>query len=321
MPSSTTRHVSPSGLLIAAGVLTVLATLAGFAARFWWIFELSSHFRVQYALFLSLGALALLVWRRYCWVTVFAVFALMNIATIAPRLLPVVAASTDSAGPIFRALLANVHSGNRDDDRIRHAITTTNPDFIMLLEVTPWLMERLANLRDRYPYRIAEPREDNFGIALFSRWPILNAAVMQIGPAGLPSIRTVLDSGGCRFTLLGTHPPPPVSAELAQDRNDQLADLARLVRQTRQPTLLLGDLNLSPWSPYFAQLLADSGLQDSAAGRSIQASWPVAWPPLWIPIDHALYSDGIRIRYRETGPAIGSDHYPVIVDFQVVSGP
>ncbi len=321
MPSSTTRHVSLSGLLIAAGVLTVLATLAGFAARFWWIFELSSHFRVQYALFLSLGALALLVWRRYCWVTVFAVFALMNIATIAPRLLPVVAASTDSAGPIFRALLANVHSGNRDDDRIRHAITTTNPDFIMLLEVTPWLMERLANLRDRYPYQIAEPREDNFGIVLFSRLPLLNTAVMRIGPAGLPSIRTVLDSGGCRFTLLGTHPPPPVSAELAQDRNDQLADLARLVRQTRQPTLLLGDLNLSPWSPYFAQLLADAGLQDSATGRSIQASWPVAWPLLWIPIDHALYSDGIRIRYRETGPAIGSDHYPVIVDFQVVSGP
>ncbi len=320
MSSPKTRRVTLSGLLIAAGVLAVFATLTGFAARLWWLFELASHFRVQYALALGFGTLALLAWRRYRWAVVFAVFALVNAATLAPRLLTEVKAGVNANHPAFRALLANVHSNNRDHDRIRRMLVEVNPDFIVLLEVTPWLIAQLTDLANRYPYRIVEPREDNFGMAVYSRLPLLNAVVIQIGPAGLPLIRADLESGGHRFTLFGAHPPPPIGANMAQDRNDQLTDLARLVQEARQPTLLLGDLNLSPWSPYFTQLLADAGLQDSAARRGIQASWPAFWLPLRIPIDHALYSAGIQIRHRELGPAIGSDHYPVIVDFQV-SGP
>ena len=318
-PPPNTRRVTLAGLLTAAGVLTVLATLTGFAARFWWVFELAAHFRVQYALALGCAALALTLpgWRDRRWALVFAFFALVNVAVIAPRFLPMATAPAAAGDPTFRALLANVHSGNRDYDRIRRAIVTADPDFVMLLEATPWLMAQLADLSGRYPHRIAESSEDNFGIALLSRWPLHNAAVIRIGPAGLPSIRADLDRGGRHFTLVGTHPPPPIGAEMAQDRNKQLADLADLIRQIRQPVLLLGDLNLSPWSPYFTRLLADASLQDSAAGHGIQASWPVPWPPLRIPIDHALYSDGIRIQHREPGPATGSDHDPVIVDFQV----
>ncbi len=303
--------------MIAAGVLAVFATLTGFAARFWWVFELASHFRVQYALALGFEALALLAWRRYRWAVVFAVFRPGRSATLAPGVLDEdrragvnVRPSCPPCSPMSIPITAT-------HDRIRRLIVEANPDFIVLLEATPWLIAQLTDLANRYPYRIAEPREDNFGMAAYSRLPLLNAAVIRIGPAGLPLISADLASGGRRFTLLGAHPPPPIGADMAQDRNDQLTDLARLVRQARQPTLLLGDLNLSPWSPYFTQLLADAGLQDSAAGRGIQASWPALWPPLRIPIDHALYSAGIQIRNRQLGPAIGSDHYPVIVDFQV----
>lgn len=39
---------------------------------------------------------------------------------------------------------------------------------------------------------------------------------------------------------------------------------------------------------------------------------------IYADIDHALFSAGIHIRQLEIGSDIGSDHYPVIVDFQVV---
>ena len=110
---------------------------------------------------------------------------------------------------------------------------------------------------------------------------------------------------------------PPVSADLARDRNEQLATLAEFARQSTHPLLLVGDLNISPWSPHFARLLADSGLRDS--GYGISPSWPVGWLPLQIPIDHALFSAGIHIKYRKTGTDLGSDHYPIIVDFQIVA--
>ncbi|HHW75466.1 MAG TPA: hypothetical protein GX399_00275 [Xanthomonadaceae bacterium] len=306
------------GLLTTAGALACIATLAGFAGQLWWGFELASHFRVQYAAALGLGALLALVWRRARWAAVFAGFALLNAALLAPRFLPLAEARTAADGPAFRALLANVNSANRDHERIRHTIIAYDPDFVVLLEVTPWLLDHLADLADRYPYRAAEPREDNFGIALFSRRPFLRADIVQFSAAGLPSIIAGFAADGRRFTLLGTHPLPPVGAGQAQDRNDQLARLAAFARQTRQPLLLLGDLNISPWSPHFERLLADSGLRDSGRGRGILPSWPVGCPPLRIPIDHALSSAGIQIQRRETGPDLGSDHYPVIVDFRVI---
>ncbi len=314
MPS--TLRVTLAGLLTAAGTLICIATLAGFLGRLWWGFELATHFRVQYAVALGLGALALLVWRRRRWASIFVIFALLNAVLLAPRFSAVAETQTGDDGPVLRALLANVNSANRDYSRIRDTIIDRNPDFVVLLEVTPWLLDRLADLAGRYPYRAAAPREDNFGIAFLSRRPFLRADVVRLGAPGLPSIIAEFADDQRGFTLLSTHPLPPIGAEQARERNDQLAQLAQLTRQTRHPLLLLGDLNTSPWSPYFEQLLAESGLRDS--GRGILPSWPVGWPPLWIPIDHALFSAGIRIRHRETGPDLGSDHYPVIVDFQVV---
>ncbi|MDG4555223.1 MAG: endonuclease/exonuclease/phosphatase family protein [Candidatus Competibacter sp.] len=315
----TTGRITLTGLLTASGTLICAASLIGFGGRLWWIFELASHFRLQYALALGLCLPPLLYGRRYRWATVFGMFALLNALLLAPRLLPraEAVAHQGTGRPTFRVLLANVNSANRDYPQIRRSIVEHDPDFIVLLEVTPWLLERLAEFAGRYPYRVSAPREDPFGIALLGRQPLSRAEVVQFGAAGLPSIAAEVAAGGDRFILLGTHPPPPVSAVSAQDRNEQLTALALFARHAPHPTLLLGDLNVSPWSPYFTRLLADSGLRDSADGRGILPSWPVGLAPLWIPIDHALFSDGIRILRRETGSPLGSDHYPVVVDFHL----
>ncbi|MBK8185483.1 MAG: endonuclease/exonuclease/phosphatase family protein [Candidatus Competibacteraceae bacterium] len=311
-------RVTFQGLITAAAALTCIVTLLGFLGRCWWGFELATHFRVQYTLALGLAALALLGWRRLRWAAICAVFALVNTAIIAPRFLPPTVASATDGGPVLRVLLANVNSANRDHQRIRDTITVYNPDFVVLLEVTSWLLARLAVLHGDYPYRVAAPREDNFGIAFLSRQPFARADIVQLSAAGLPSIIAEFADGQRRYTLLGTHPLPPMGSAQARDRNEQLIQLAHLARQSQQPFLLLGDLNISPWSPYFSQLLADSGLRDSGKGRGILPTWPVGWPPLWIPIDHALSSVGILIQDRATGSDLGSDHYPVIVDFQIV---
>jgi len=36
---------------------------------------------------------------------------------------------------------------------------------------------------------------------------------------------------------------------------------------------------------------------------------------LLIPIDHCLHSREVRIVRKQIGPDVGSDHYPVVVDF------
>lgn len=40
-------------------------------------------------------------------------------------------------------------------------------------------------------------------------------------------------------------------------------------------------------------------------------------PLMRIPLDHFLYATGIEIVSRETGPQVGSDRFPIIVDFVI----
>ena len=95
------------------------------------------------------------------------------------------------------------------------------------------------------------------------------------------------------------------------------ATLAGVARGLPEPVLVLGDLNASPWSSHFRRFLRDSGLRDSAQGRGVQPTWPAGMPWLWIPIDHCLHSPQLQVVARHVGPNLGSDHYPVVVDFVV----
>ena len=139
------------------------------------------------------------------------------------------------------------------------------------------------------------PREDIFGIALYSKLPIVQSDIRYIGDAEVPSIVAELETPEGRLTLIATHPVPPVGAEYSRLRNGQLERLAELVARTSPPVLALGDFNATPWCPHFQRLLARSGLRDSSPGRGILPTWPTYVPPLQIPLDHCLHKTGVGI--------------------------
>ena len=82
----------------------------------------------------------------------------------------------------------------------------------------------------------------------------------------------------------------------------------------------MGDLNTTSWSPFFSDLIEESGLRDSRKGFGIQTTWPDGLFLLRIPIDHCLVSKDISVLDRRVGPSIGSDHFPVTVDLVLTSG-
>ena len=166
---------------------------------------------------------------------------------------------------------------------------------------------------------IAEPREDNFGIALFSRILLTNVAVMELGAAGVPSITASAVVSGREVLLFGTHPLPPGTSEYARLRNEQLREIAAAVRDRREPVVVFGDLNVTPWSPYFRELLREGRLKNTSQGRGLFASWPAGLPLVRIPLDHCLVSESVQVVSKRLGPQVGGDHLPVIIDL-VVAG-
>ena len=106
-----------------------------------------------------------------------------------------------------------------------------------------------------------------------------------------------------------------MGAEHSRNRNDQLAALPAVVKEQKYPVLLIGDLNTTPWSSHFKRLVNKSGLKNSMKGFGHQPSWPSDQFFLRIPLDHILHAPEIAIHNRMILKDVGSDHFPVIVDF------
>jgi endonuclease/exonuclease/phosphatase (EEP) superfamily protein YafD len=126
-----------------------------------------------------------------------------------------------------------------------------------------------------------------------------------------------LQLDGSRLTIVGVHPPPPKSARMTAQRNQHMEALAAFTSQQEGAVLVCGDLNLTPWSPTFLRTLKKGKLHDSTRGFGLQPTWPVENFLSRVPIDHCLHSEGLRIVNRSVGPAFGSDHFPLIIDFSV----
>lgn len=313
---STSSKRRAERLLMAVVVASGAATVFGFGGRLGWLLELSSHFRVQYFWLLTVGAIGLALLKRVRWTLTAAALATVNLALIVPLYFG--PAPSVSAGAITRAMSLNLNWQNREHERALELIRLERPDFLVLIEVTPPWADALRVLESEYPYSHCLPREDSSGIALYSRIPIRDLRVKDVGGVDLPTIIAELDVAGGPLTLIASHPASPTSPMNFGFRNRQLAGLARLARQQPGAVMLLGDLNTTSWSPYFQDLLSDSGLADSRRGFGVLGSWPALWRPLRIPIDHCLVSADVAVADRRIGPAVGSDHRAVLVDFVVL---
>lgn len=294
-----------------------IASQAGFAGRIWWFLDLASHFRVQYFWALAVAAVTLACCRHWRRAAVAAVFALLNLALVAPLYFNAgPPAATAGAKTRIRALSLNLFSGNRRHEVVRQFIREVRPDVAVFLELTDQWNDALSELHEDFPHRHLDPSLGNFGIALFSRIPFRDVQMDYLSN-GDPAIVATFGENAVEWVLIGAHPFPPVGSNASALRNRQLQRLAEIAGSQQVPVVVLGDLNVTPWSPHFADLLATGRLRDSRRGFGVQPSWPAGNVLLRIPIDHCLVSSSVTIHDRKTGPDVGSDHLPVTVEFSV----
>jgi endonuclease/exonuclease/phosphatase (EEP) superfamily protein YafD len=272
---------------------------------------LFSHFRVQY-LAAALVLAVLLAWRRR------AVPAVLALVIAAWHALPSVAPSyavaqpPDCTGPAFTVATVNVQYSNTRPEAFRAWLATLPADFLVVQEVTPaWAA--VLEAQSAYPYRRVLTREDPYGLAVLSRWPLESVGPVDLAGDGLPSFAGVVDAGGHRVRFLGLHTHWPITPAMAAARDEALMKAAQLARAADLPVVLLGDLNLTPDSPAFGRLLGQGGLRDTMHGQGWRPTWLADFWPLALRIDHVLVSSGLCVANAEVGPPIGSDHRPVIV--------
>ncbi len=300
--------------------LAVGVVLAGLFGRLHFLLDLASHFRIQATTAVIASTVILISMKRRAAVATGIASALL-LMTLVPFWLP-----TNSGDPAeYRLLALNVLTSNTQHKKVLRLLKEADPDFIVLQETDrQWITALGDELQTKWPYSKVVPRQDNFGIALWSKvdWESCDVVSFTDGiQFAAPSIDTEFRTAdGKTFRLVSTHLLPPMSDEAWQIRNGSLNSLAAAVREGDQSTTIVtGDFNCTPWSPWFQQFVREAGLRNSAYGQGLAVTWrPFAFALAGLPIDHALVGDRIRIMKRTVSSNVGSDHRAIIVDFAIL---
>ncbi len=298
--------------LVAVAVALLIGSCVGFVGRYWWGFDLTNHFRVQFLTVAVLGTFLAGLLRQWVPSLLFLVCVTVNACLVCP--LYVGGQHAEETSEPLRVLSINVNAGNRAQAEVLRTIQEGDPDVFFVLEFNAYWQTALASLEARYPFTHQIPQQDNFGIAVYSRLPCDSLRPFFLQRPGFGAIELQVHHAARTWTLLGVHVMPPVSAGASALRNQQFAELAQRVRGRAGPLVVLGDLNSTSWSPFFRRLLATSGLGDSQLGYGVQPTWPEQLPMLKIPIDHCLVSPDVRIGRRWLTRGMGSDHRGVFVE-------
>lgn len=211
----------------------------------------------------------------------------------------------------------NVLCVNQNTDEIRRVIQSHPADLLVLIEVRPNLMEQVPEILERYPQRLMYPSWGGNGIAVLTNREDIELERVDFEGRIMPSIVATVrdDQGAEQVKIVGMHTWSPVPPSRAVPRDFQLHTLNDWARLQSVPLAVVGDLNITPWAPAFADLMRSGFIDSRASGFGNAASWPSWLGPLGIPIDHALTYGDCRFVHRQLGPmVVGSDHRPLVLE-------
>ena len=218
----------------------------------------------------------------------------------------------------FSVFLANVYAKNRQHEMVIHLIEKENPDIVVLIEINEDWETSLKKALKNYGTRHVVPREGFYGISIFSKIPLKLLEEEDLGSAKIPSLHCAFERADREIVLWATHPPSPRRFRNWRARNEQLMNLSRRVSEETRPTLIVGDLNTSPWSASF-KISKAGRLRDSAEGFGIRGTWSARMPFFMrIPLDSVLVSPEIRVLEHRVLEDVESDHLPIFVRFGII---
>jgi endonuclease/exonuclease/phosphatase (EEP) superfamily protein YafD len=210
-------------------------------------------------------------------------------------------------------LVANVLVENRDAAPLLALVERAGPDLVLLVETDGWWDGELEPLKETYPHAISHPRENSYGMHLFSRLETIGPQLRFLVEDDVPSIKTGLRlRSGARIDLYGLHPRPPPLQD-TEERDAELLLVGDEVRQEAAPSIVAGDLNDVAWSRTNSLFQEVSGLLDPRIGRGPYNTFNADWPLLRWPLDHVFFEESFRLLEVAVLEDVGSDHFPFFV--------
>ncbi|WP_373520833.1 endonuclease/exonuclease/phosphatase family protein [Aquiflexum sp.] len=214
----------------------------------------------------------------------------------------------------FILLVTNVRMENKDKESFYELVIKYDPDVLLINEPDQKWAVSIAKLDKNYPYSIKYPLDNTYGMMLLSKFPLKESAVNFLVRDDVPSIFTKITlPSGSIIDFYGVHPEPPKPGTDTYERDTELLIIGKEIRESKNPTVVAGDLNDVGWSGTSKLFRKYSELVDPREGRGLYNTYSVLLPLFRYPLDHIFYSKEFGLLTLEKLEDIGSDHYPILI--------
>jgi len=219
------------------------------------------------------------------------------------------------ATPTLKLVQFNLWADNHDPEGALAWILAQKADVVTIQEAGGSAWPIVAGLLEAYPHRVSCDGARACDTWIFSRWPMTQKRGFLKEGLPLAGATAVVQAPGGAFPIAAAHYVWPIPAGRQQAQSRLL--VSRLAAFTRDDLILAGDFNATPWS--FALRRQDKALGLKRRTRAL-ATWPsgdfsriVEAPFPILPIDHVYAGKAWKTVKVERGPALGSDHRPIVV--------
>lgn len=306
--------------------LTVLTMFSSTHFERWWI-RGTDFPRLQFTflgiilLLTSLFLLNLSLASSWIIIITVSLCTIYHLIWIMPytKLYPHQVLQTNRKDPLntISVLVANVLQTNDCFSNFLRIIQEKNPLVFVTLETNKIWQKHLDQLEVKYPYSVKCPKENFYGMHVYSQLPLIDSEIQFLEVDDIPSIHTAVKLRSGQFVSLHfMHPIPPRPGQTGESsqRDAELLVVGKTLIKRERPVIVSGDLNDVAWSKTTRLFLKTSHLLDPRIGRGMYNSFNAFYWFLRWPLDHLFHSDHFTLSRIERLSRFGSDHFPVFIE-------
>lgn len=300
-------------------LVAIACSLAEYFSSWHRYLEFTTNYKLQFLLMALCSLVYFALCRRKLWFFLSLSCVILNLAVILPWYFGEPKIPTAEQYAPLKVFSYNVLWKNKKYDEAIALVEREQPDIAIFQEVYSDWHPELAALQSNYPYHIwAEKLE----IEVYSKLPLNNPQIELYGTyRGLVIADVPVGDRTVKFIATHAYPQLYWGQGGWAIRNKHLKyGIGEYVKELTQPVIVLGDLNVAMWSPYYRETIEISGLRNARQGRGVLPTHSIVAPQfaaLSAPIDHCLVSSEVRVQDFKLGPAIGSDHLPIMAELLI----
>ncbi len=321
------KKLPPSRHVVRLVILLAVAIIFSFMASFNWFFDLFSNFTMQYAIVAIILAIFLFFIKRKGWCCIALILAATQIYQIYPSYRMPLNYSDHGKQPkydLVRIMQYNVDRTNNNVNEMTKWIVShaEDVDILVLFDITDKWQVAIERIKWLYPYHTTRQVRGDRSTVVLSKLLVDELEVEKLKGTNNYAvvIRGATSAHEIPFVLYAINPAPPLIPSKYEERNSLLIDASRsIAKEKSKHKILIGDFNITRYSPIFKQMSKISSLYDSNEGMGMMNTWPSNLPKLFeLPIDNMLLSKAIIVDSKQLGPSLGSKHYPVITNLKFI---